>query len=168
MKSNIPGPGKLILAFSMVLLLMVLSACTGNSTPSQTTKASPTLTATPTPAQSAPITASTTSASQTITIDLTAQGFAFNPNTITVPAGADVTINFVNKDSAPHNFAAYTDSSATTPIYVGKVITGTSITYNFKAPASVGNYFFRCDIHPNMTGTLKVVASVSSIPVDTP
>ena len=84
---------------------------------------------------------------------------AFDQSTITVPAGASVTMNFDNKDSGvPHNFALYTDSSASKSIFVGQIITGpATITYKFTAPTTPGNYFFRCDVHPTaMTGTFVV------------
>ncbi|OGO07454.1 MAG: hypothetical protein A2Y92_02725 [Chloroflexi bacterium RBG_13_57_8] len=82
---------------------------------------------------------------------------AFDKQTITVPAGASVTMNFVNEDSVPHNFALYTDSSAATPIFVGEVIGKRSIVYSFVAPGTPGSYFFRCDVHPiSMTGTFVV------------
>ncbi len=82
---------------------------------------------------------------------------AFDTNTITVPAGAVVTMNFENRDSLAHNFALYTNSSATTAIFVGQIITSSQITYTFTAPATPGNYFFRCDVHPTtMTGTFIV------------
>jgi plastocyanin len=99
--------------------------------------------------------------SQSVSIDLVAKGFAFDKSTITVPAGAMVTINFDNQDSGvSHNFAVYTDSSAKTPIFVGDVITGPkTTTYTFTAPTEPGDYFFRCDIHPTtMTGTFIVTA----------
>ncbi len=106
---------------------------------------------------------STTTATQAsgtpITISLIAQNFAFNPNTITVPAGASVTINFDNKDTAPHNFALYTNSRATPPaIFQGQTITGpATISYTFTAPTTPGTYFFRCDVHPTiMTGSFIV------------
>jgi plastocyanin len=77
---------------------------------------------------------------------------AFDKSTLTVPAGGKVTINFSNQDSGmPHNFAAYTDSSASIPIFVGQIITGpATATYSFTAPTTPGNYFFRCDPHPNI------------------
>jgi plastocyanin len=113
-----------------------------------------------------PVTASVTitvqappSTGNSVTIDLTAKNVAFNMNTITVPAGAEVTVNFDNQDSGiPHNFAVYTDSSASTSIFVGQVITGPKqTTYTFTAPSAPGNYFFRCDVHPvQMTGTFVV------------
>ena len=82
---------------------------------------------------------------------------AFDKGTITVPAGANVTIDFDNRDSAPHNFALYTNSSASTSIFVGDVISSSTITYTFTSPNTPGNYFFRCDVHPfTMTGTFVV------------
>ena len=95
----------------------------------------------------------------TFPITLTAQNIAFNTNTITVPAGATVTMTFVNNDSGvPHNFALYTDNTATKKIFVGDLVTGVkTVTYTFTAPTTPGNYFFRCDIHPEiMTGTFVV------------
>jgi plastocyanin len=96
---------------------------------------------------------------QEVTIDLTAQNIAFDTKTITVPAGSRVTINFDNKDSGvPHNFAVYTDSSATTSIFKGKIITGPAkTTYIFDAPTAPGTYFFRCDVHPTQMNGQFVV-----------
>jgi plastocyanin len=94
-----------------------------------------------------------------VTIDLVAKNIAFDKSTITVPVGADVTVNFDNQDSGiPHNFAVYTDASASTPIFVGEIITGPkTVTYSFTAPTTPGTYFFRCDVHPTiMTGTFIV------------
>ena len=92
-----------------------------------------------------------------VTLSLVAKSFAFDKSTITVKAGARVTVNFDNQDGAPHNLAIYTNSSATTSIFVGTVITGPSqTTYFFAAPDTPGSYFFRCDIHPNMNGTFVV------------
>ena len=97
--------------------------------------------------------ATATDTAKKVSIDLTAQNIAFDKSTITAPAGAKVTMNFVNKDSMPHNFALYTDSSAATSIFVGKIINKGSVTYSFTAPEKPGSYFFRCDVHPvKMTG----------------
>lgn len=96
---------------------------------------------------------------QTVIVDLVAKNIAFNTSTITVPAGADVGVNFDNQDAnVPHNFAVYTDSSATTEIFKGDIITGPAkTTYTFKAPDKPGTYFFRCDVHPTlMTGQFVV------------
>lgn len=101
----------------------------------------------------------TGAAGSNVTIGLTAENMAFNTSTITVPAGAKVTMNFNNMDSGiPHNFAAYTNSSTSTTIFKGEVITGPkTTTYTFTAPSKPGTYFFRCDVHPTtMTGQFIV------------
>jgi cytochrome c oxidase subunit 2 len=115
----------------------------------------PTETSLPPPTTS-PVAISTVPA---VNLTLIADKMSFNTNTLTVPAGAPVTLTFDNQDSSvPHNFALYSDTSAATPIFVGQIITGpSSVVYKFTAPAAPGSYFFRCDVHPTtMTGTLVV------------
>jgi plastocyanin len=92
-------------------------------------------------------------------ITVTAAGMAFDTSTITVSAGAHITITFINNDSGtPHNIAFYTSAAATTVIYKGARTTGVStVTYTFDAPTTPGTYFFRCDVHPTtMTGEFIV------------
>jgi len=95
---------------------------------------------------------------ESVTVDLAAQSIRFNKSTITVPAGAHVTMNFDNQDTVPHNFALYETSQAQNVIFKGEVITGPrTIVYTFDAPEEPGTYFFRCDIHPRtMTGQFIV------------
>jgi plastocyanin len=141
--------GKQLLALLAMITIISLLACTAKTSvpvTMSTTTIIPSTTTTPT-------------VGTPVTIDLVAQGMAFDKKTITVPPSARVTINFNNKDSIPHNFAIYTNSSATPPaIYQGKIITGpATITYTFTAPNTPGTYFFRCDVHPtSMTGTFIV------------
>ncbi|MCR4393121.1 MAG: cupredoxin domain-containing protein [Dehalococcoidales bacterium] len=132
--------------FIVVLIAAFLSGC-GTTTPIQT---SSTTTSPP---------ANTTSPSSTpeptsITIELIAQNLAFNLKTITVRAGAAVTIDFKNQDPGiPHNLAVYEKLTGgqTRPVFVGEVINGiASITYHFTAPTSPGEYFFECDVHPQI------------------
>jgi plastocyanin len=126
--------------------------------PSPTAAPSPTATAAPSPTSTAAPSASATAAptasaaGSPVTIDLIAQNIAFDKKTITVSAGAQVTMNFDNRDSGiPHNFALYTDSSASTPIFVGQIINGpATTTYTFTSPATPGTYYFRCDPHANI------------------
>jgi plastocyanin len=99
-----------------------------------------------------------------VIINLTAKNIAFNKRTITVPAGANVTVNFDNQDAnVPHNFAVYETEAAQQAIFQGKIISGPAkIVYNFKAPAQPGTYFFRCDVHPTLMKGQFVVQSFDS------
>ena len=101
----------------------------------------------------------TTPPGQNVTVNLTAKNIAFDKSTITVPAGAHVTLIFDNQDTgSPHNFALYQDQSATQTIFRGQIIGAPmTITYTFDAPTTKGTYFFRCDVHPTlMTGQFIV------------
>lgn len=132
----------------LLLCSALLAGCTSTPTTNGTT---------------APTTVRTTAAGGgtglAATVDIAAQNMKFDRSTITVPAGAQVAVNFNNKDSGvPHNVAFYTDSSASTTIYRGQIVTGpTRATYTFTAPSTPGTYFFRCDLHPEtMTGQFIV------------
>ncbi len=112
----------------------------------------------PTTTSSKPPGGATTSGAP-VTVTLTAQNLSFDTKTIVVPPGASVTINFTNKDSGVmHNFSLYSDSTAKTALFTGSFVTGPgTTTYTFTAPTKVGDYFFRCDVHPTtMTGTFVV------------
>jgi plastocyanin len=74
------------------------------------------------------------------------KGFAFNPATITVPAGTTVT--WTNQDSAPHTATA-DDTSFDT----GRLDPGKSGSVTFDKP---GTYTYTCTFHPNMKGTIVV------------
>lgn len=104
------------------------------------------------------VTPETARAAERVTVAIAAENYAFSMEAITVPAGAEVTVNFDNRDDGvPHNVAVYTDSLAATAIFVGDIITGPDqVTYTFTAPETPGTYFFRCDVHPSMNGDFIV------------
>jgi plastocyanin/uncharacterized membrane protein len=81
---------------------------------------------------------------------------AFDRASLTAPAGTRFDLVFDNEDDAvPHNVAIYADSSAEESLFVGETITGpSSVTYDVPA-LEPGEYFFRCDVHPQMNGTLE-------------
>jgi len=82
-----------------------------------------------------------------------AKDMKFQTGNVEVKAGENVTVHFDNQDSAPHNFAIYKDSSASAPVSVGQVITSAKADQVIPALAA-GTYFFRCDVHHDMTGTI--------------
>ena len=84
-------------------------------------------------------------------VQVAAAQIAFDKGIVTVPAGAFVTLVFTNNENPVifHNVAIYKSRAATEPIMVGEFISGgEKIIYQFVAPSTPGNYFFRCDVHP--------------------
>ncbi len=146
-----PYPWRVLLILGVLGLIGALAACSSSAT--KTTQTTIPLGSTTPPV--------TTTAPNTVTIDLVAQNMAFNMKTITVTAGATVVVNFNNKDTGTaHNFAVYQNQSGggTKAVLVGETITGPkTTTYTFTAPAAGGSYFFECDVHPSqMNGTFIV------------
>ena len=88
-------------------------------------------------------------------VELTAADLLFNASVIEAPAGEPFTIRFTNNDSAPHNVAVYSEEGGaeianSDPINQGE-------TLEVEVPAQeAGEYFFVCDIHPDMNGTVVV------------
>ena len=80
----------------------------------------------------------------------------FSSDRLTVPSGEPFGLVFDNEDEGvPHNVAIYTDDSAVQSLFVGDVIEGPE-TATYDVPAlDPGEYFFRCDVHPQMNGTLE-------------
>lgn len=87
------------------------------------------------------------------TIDVKTENFAFDPAEIGVPAGEPITFRFTNADAAPHTFTLYLDEEFTQAIPGASASADTpEITLSFVDP---GEYFFRCEIHPDqMQGQL--------------
>jgi plastocyanin len=85
---------------------------------------------------------------------IVAQGNAFIPSTLDVTADKAFSLTLDNKDSAPHNVAIFTDSGASTPVSIGEIVSSTKATQQVPALAA-GSYFFRCDVHKEMTGTIN-------------
>jgi plastocyanin len=88
------------------------------------------------------------------TADIAAANLAFDRSELQVPAGVTVSLVFENRDTAPHNLAVYLDASASRAVFVGEIFGGPgSRQYTLPALAA-GTYHFRCDVHPEMQGTL--------------
>jgi plastocyanin len=63
--------------------------------------------------------------------------------------------------TGPHNIAIAEDEAAVAsdPIFKGPLVDGPdTIEYAVPAIPDEGSYFFHCDVHPTMTGTLAVVS----------
>jgi plastocyanin len=82
---------------------------------------------------------------------------AFSPNTIELPAGQPGTITFDNEDPGiTHNLDVYSDKDYTQSIAKTPDVTGVSSGQVALPALEAGTYYFRCDFHPVMTGTITV------------
>jgi plastocyanin len=90
------------------------------------------------------------------TTTVTAQNTQFDTDTITLTAGPN-TLTFENlDDGVPHNISVYEDDTAEKTIFEGETIDGGSVDYEIEMPAKPPEAFFRCDVHPDMQGTVEV------------
>jgi plastocyanin len=85
---------------------------------------------------------------------ITARGLRFDRTELGVPAGHSFSLVFDNEDGAPHNIAIYDDQSAQASRFVGEIFGGPA-SRAYAVPAlKAGTYFFRCDLHHDMSGTV--------------
>jgi plastocyanin len=150
------------LLLALGALAAVLSACAAESTPGWTFAPTPTPTVAPstepgaTPGPSgAPSAAPSDGGGSTVSLTLTAQGIAFDTDSLEVPADTPFKIEFANNDAGiPHNVAIHKDSPTGPLVWAGDIFNGVE-TRTYEVPAlPAGTYGFVCTVHPNMTGTL--------------
>ncbi|MDN0200927.1 cupredoxin family copper-binding protein [Streptomyces sp. S.PNR 29] len=82
---------------------------------------------------------------------VTMQGYAFAPATLTVPAGSTVT--WTNQDTAPHDVKT---TSGPVSIHSPMLSKGQSWSFTF---TTAGSYGYYCTVHPNMTARIVVRAA---------
>ena len=90
-------------------------------------------------------------------VTITADDLAFDASVIQATAGEDFTLTLVNDDSAPHNWALYTGEGGDTIVTGDVAEPGETVTVDVSG-LDEGTYFFKCDIHPEMNGSVEVSA----------
>ncbi|HEY7131639.1 MAG TPA: cupredoxin domain-containing protein [Candidatus Limnocylindrales bacterium] len=121
---------RLVLTFGLVVVAAISAACASAAAQ---------------PAVSGPVDANGPT--------IVAKDMKFQQTAVDVKAGENFTLHFDNQDSAPHNVGIYADGSASTALSIGNVVS--SAKADQVVPAlKPGTYFFRCDVHHDMTGTI--------------
>jgi plastocyanin len=89
-----------------------------------------------------------------------AQNLEFDTQQIDLEAGNPTAVEFDNQDAGTlHNISVYTDDTLEEVLFSGDQITGPdSITYTIPA-LEEGSYYFHCDVHPAMNGSVEVGAA---------
>ncbi len=92
------------------------------------------------------------------TLQVTAQGIAFDVHDLTAPANTPFAIHFLNKDAGVTHDVDIRKADGTTVVVDNPLVQGgAEATYTI-AGLPAGTYKFICSVHPipNMTGTLTV------------
>lgn len=129
-----------VLALPMTLIL-ALAACSGGTTSSSA----------PADESDAP---SASADGQTGGLTISATEMAFDTDALTAPAGS-VVVTFTNNDTVPHNFSVYTEEGGDA-IAQGEIIDGGETDEVDLGELEPGTYYFVCDLHPEMNGTLTI------------
>jgi plastocyanin len=89
-------------------------------------------------------------------VTIAARDLKFSTSAISAPADEPFQIAFDNQEGAPHNVAIYRDGSATEKVFGSDPFSGPAVVAYDVPPLAAGTYFFRCDVHPDMSGQLTV------------
>ncbi len=105
------------------------------------------------------------------TFDVNMTEFAFTPNTFTVPAGAQVTLNLKNSGTLEHSFIVMLkDKEASVPYneddqpnvyWEQKLAAQESQTVQFTAPTDPGTYEIVCGIPGHLEQGMKATLTVT-------
>jgi plastocyanin len=89
-------------------------------------------------------------------VGIIASGITFNVAELNLPAGQENALPFDNRDAGiPHNVSIYTQQGGEA-LFEGEIITGPA-KVDYQVPAlDAGSYYFQCDVHPQMSGTVNV------------
>jgi plastocyanin len=89
-----------------------------------------------------------------------ANPLSFDPTTLHAAAGTQVSVQYTNDSTLPHNWHLFDGPSATAPSIAQTPINsgpGDVETAQFTAPTRSGSYLYLCDVHPTiMSGHLVV------------
>jgi len=105
--------------------------------------------------------AQTTPGGAGVTLDITVGDNFYKPNEFRVLAGEQVTLNVTNEGQAVHTVrlagpdGRYETDDDTT-IDPPMIKPGQTVSLVWTAPTEPGAYDFRCDYHPEETGTITV------------
>jgi plastocyanin len=87
-------------------------------------------------------------------VAISAENLSFNVKELKIPAGKAFEIAFNNKDSQPHNIEILEAQGSPNSLFKGDIVTGPkSVKYKVKS-ISAGHFYFQCDVHPTMNGTV--------------
>lgn len=90
-------------------------------------------------------------------ITIAAKGLQFDTDQLDLSADAPTKLTFDNQDAGiPHNVAIYRDDTLADNLFSFEPFPGPAERSFDVPPLPEGEYFFHCDVHPTMSGTVVV------------
>jgi plastocyanin len=88
-------------------------------------------------------------------LSISARLIAFDTDRLLAPADQPFTILFDNQEAAPHNVTIFQGADPNAPVVLREdPFSGPQQVVYDVGPLAAGSYYFHCDVHPNMKGTL--------------
>lgn len=87
-------------------------------------------------------------------VTLAANGLQFDKKELAIPADTEFTLVFNNQEAQPHNVAILEAQGSSNALFRGQIVTGPKEAEETVDAIPAGEYYFRCDVHPNMNGTV--------------
>lgn len=89
-------------------------------------------------------------------IEIAARNIQFDKDSLEILANTEISVVFENQEAVPHNFAIYETEAATQQVFATEILnTPGEAEGTFTSPGP-GTLFFRCDVHPTMSGDVIV------------
>lgn len=90
-------------------------------------------------------------------VSLVARSNRFDKVELTATSGQPLAIELENHDEGvPHNLSLYRDRNYRDLLFRGELFPGPATKTYRVGPLERGTYYFRCDVHPDMKGTLSI------------
>lgn len=87
---------------------------------------------------------------------ISADNLEFDRSCLAAPADRPFAIAFTNEENLPHNIEILKDEGSSEAAFKGEIFSGTkTVTYQVP-PLAAGTYPFRCTVHPQMKGIVRV------------
>jgi plastocyanin len=88
-----------------------------------------------------------------------AKNLAFDTKELDLPEQTPTAVTLDNEDTGvTHNIQMFTDDTLAESLFDGKDVVGPATETYTVPPLDAGTYYFHCDTHPTMSGSVKVAA----------